>query len=143
MLFGPIDQWENRLDTFGGHALPKLGQVVALQATALHIGVQRIQVLQAQGVRRIPGGVCDFPCDLVPGDAIGHAAQVLQQHHTQGGWQGPEFAQAEFADFLVGMQESNEQHRVQHAVGMRHIGPGNAIDTRQARQRFVEQFGQG
>ena len=80
--------------------------------------------------------------DLVPGDAVSHAAQVFQQHHTQGGRQRPQLAQREFTDFLVGVQKRGEQLGVQHAVGVGHISPGNAIDTRQAFKWVFGKLGQ-
>ena len=72
----------------------------------------------------------DFTCDLVARDAISHAAQVFQQNHTQGSRQGPEFSQVEFADLLIGMQESGKKNRVEDAVGVRYVRPGNAIYAR-------------
>jgi hypothetical protein len=126
----------------GRHALPELGQVAALQAVDLHQGQQLVEFAQAQRLGLVPGGVGDFARDLVPGDAVGHAAQVFQQHHAQGGGQRPEFAEVELADLLVGMQESREQDGVEHAVGVGHIGPGDAVDARQPLQRPVGQLGQ-
>jgi hypothetical protein len=53
--------------------------------------------------------VREFARDLVLGDALGHAAQVLQQHHAQRRGQRPQFAQREFVDVLVGVEEGGEQ----------------------------------
>ena len=63
-------------------------------------------------------------------NVVSHAPQVFQQHHPQRGGQCPQLTQAELVDFLVGMQKGGEQGRVQHTVGMRHIGPGNAVHAR-------------
>ena len=84
----------------------------------------------------------DFPGHLALGNVVGHAAQVFKQHHAQGGRQGPELAQPQFAVFLVGVEKGGEQFRVEHAVGMGHVSPGDAVDAWQAFQRRRCQLGQ-
>ena len=84
-----------------------------------------------------------FARGLVGGHALGQAAQVLDQHHAQGGGQRPHLAQVEFARLLVGAQELHQQVFIEGAVGVGHEGPGHAVDARQAGQRLVQQHRQG
>ena len=84
----------------------------------------------------------DFARQFAARNVVGHAAQVFQQHDPQRRRQGPQFAQAQFAAALVGIQEGGEHFRVQHAVGVRHVSPGNAVHTRQSTQRQHGQLGQ-
>lgn len=91
------------------------------------------------------GGIAVVPVvdDIARGlqrrKAFRQAAQVLDQHHPQGGGQRPEFGQGERALFLIGLEVAGQQLDVEAAVGMRHPRPGDAIDAGQAGQRLVTQ----
>ena len=76
---------------------------------------------------------------LVQRQALGQAAQVLDQHHAQGGGQGPQLGQMQLAGLLVGAQVGHQQRFVESAVGVGHKGPGHAVDPWQADQGLVAQ----
>ena len=116
------------------HALPELGQVTALQATLPHQCVDRIKPAVVQPQRAVPDRMGHFACHLALSDVVSHPAKVFQQHHPQRGRQGPQFAQAQLAAILVGVKKSRKYFRIKDAVGVRHIGPGDAVNTRQALQ---------
>ena len=123
------------------HALPQLCQVTTRDADALHRVVQVVEVLDAQGLGRVPGRVRYFPRDLVARNAVGHAAQVFKQHHAQGGREGPELAEGQFTDLLIGMEKRREKQGIENTVGVCDIGPGNAVDPRKTFQRLADELG--
>ena len=84
----------------------------------------------------------NFARQLALGNAVGYPAQVFKQHDAQCGRQSPQFAQPQFAAILVGVQKSGKNLGIQHAVGMRNVSPGNAVNARQPLQGHVSQFGQ-
>ena len=144
VLLGPQRQCRRRRAgaQFGRHALPQLGQVVALQAVPGHQRIDGVQVSRAERLHTVPDRMGNFAGHFAQSNLVGHAAQVFQQHDAQRGRQGPQLAQAQLAAALVSVEKSGEYLRVQRAVGVRHVGPSNAIDARQALQRRPRQFGQ-
>ncbi|MCY1519163.1 hypothetical protein D9M68_539080 [compost metagenome] len=142
VLFGPAHQRGHVVAVLDGQALPQLREVAVLQAVALQCAVEHVEVLHREVRRCVPGRVRDLARDLVLGNALGHAAQVFEQHHAQGGGQRPQLAEHEFVDVLIGVEEGREQRLVEHAVGVRHIGPRNAVHARQPRQRRRDELGQ-
>ena len=142
MLFGPERQFGRMIQPFHWHALPQLRQVAALQAALDHQCVDRIKVVFAKQVRAVTnrmGNCARYPASR---DFVADPAQVFKQHHAQRGWQGPKFAQAQFAVLLVGVEKRGENFLVQDAVGVSHIGPGDAINARQTFQRCARELGQ-
>ena len=142
MVGCPVRQFFGCLQRVIGHALPHLCQKAAFKASGAHSLSQGLQRVIAELSVCVPNGMGRFACGFAFGDLVGHAAQVFNQHHSQGGRQGPQLTERQLVDLLVGIQKGGEQQRVQHAVGMRHIGPDDAIDTRQAFELLVCQFGQ-
>ena len=142
MPFGPARQHRRRVAVLDRQPQPQLRQVAVLQAAALHRAIDLVELGLRQRVGGIPGGMRHLACHLDGGNAFGHAPQVLQQHHAQGGGQRPQLAERELVDFLVGVEKRHEQLGVQHAVGVRHVGPGDAVDARQPGQRLRDQLGQ-
>ena len=100
---------------------------------------QRRQIAMLDLVAAQVGGLAG---GLVRRHALGQPAQVFNQHHPQGGGQGPHLAQVQGACFLVGAQKLHQQVFIKRAVGVRHKGPGDAVDARQAGQRLVHQHRQ-
>ena len=142
MLFDPLHQRGRVTQQLGRHSLPQLGQVTALQAAFFHQCIDGIQVSVVQHLFVVPDRMGDFERYLALGDIVSHAAQVFKQDDAQGGGQGPQLAQAKFATALVRVEKCGKNFRVQHAVGMRHISPGNAIHARQSLQRRDGKFRQ-
>ncbi len=56
--------------------------------------------------------------------------QILHQRHAQVDGHGPELADAQRLDALVGPHEARERLELEAAVGMGHVGPGQPIDAR-------------
>jgi hypothetical protein len=142
VLLGPAHERGHVLAALHGQALPQLREVAVLQPVALQRAVEHVEVLRREVRRGVPRGVRDLASDLVLGDGLGHAAQVFEQHHAQRGGQRPQLAEREFVDLLVGVEKGREQRLVEHAVRVRHVGPGNAVHARQARQRRRGELGQ-
>ena len=78
-------------------ALRHLGQEGNGHAAPLQQGPKRLQPLHAAGRQPIAHEVGHLARRLVGGQALGEPAQVLDQHHTQRGRQGPHFAQTQLA----------------------------------------------
>ena len=119
------------------HRLRQVGQEHRCHATLLHGcagGIQRqhVQVLAAGGAQ-----AGQLLRGLVAGQALGQAAQVLHQHHTQRGGQRPQLALAQLAGLLVGVEVMHQQRFIKRAVGMGHKRPRHTVHTRQAHQRGV------
>ena len=74
--------------------------------------------------------------------ALGQAAQVLDQHHAQGGGQSPQLAQRQLARVLVGAQKIAQQIFIKGAVGVRHKSPGHPVNARQTGQMGLHQHRQ-
>ena len=142
VAFNPLDQDRRGVELLGWNALPQLGEPGSPQPATRHLRVHPVQMLFADSLGRVADSVRQLPCHLAGRDVIGHPAQVLQQHHPQRRGQGPQLGQPQFADFLVSIEERGKGLRVQHAVGVGHIGPCDAVDARQARQRSAGQLGQ-
>ena len=124
-------------------ALRHLQQESLADTAPLEPGQQLVQCLQAETVEAVAAQIGHFARGLVGRLALGQAAQVLDQHHAQGGRQRPDLAQPELARLLIGEQELDQQLLVEGAVGMGDESPGHAVDARQAGQRRIEQLGQG
>ena len=142
MLLRPATQRRNGFATLDRHSLPQLRQVTASQPEPLHGGMDVVQITNAEVFCLVPGGMRHFARNLVARNAVGHAAQVFQQHDAKRGRKSPQLAQSQFIDFLVGVEKGGEEHWVQHAVGVSHVSPGDAVDTRQALQRLFGQLRQ-
>ena len=85
-LEGPVLQTLRHLGQEGnGHTAP------------LQQGSKRLQPLHAAGRQPIAHEVGYLARRLVGGQALSEPAQVLDQHHTQRGRQGPHFAQTQLA----------------------------------------------
>ena len=115
-----------------------------------HAADTALRQRREQAVQRLRGVVLDVVTAqigqlarcLVGGNALGQAAQVLDQHHTQRGGQGPHLAQVQLARLLVGTQELRQQFLVERAVCVGNKSPRHAVHARQARERFVQEHGQ-
>ena len=140
--FHPLHQRRRAVQVIGRCALPQLREPGAAQPATGHLGVEDIELCFADAIGGIAHRMRQFPRHLARCDFVGHAAEVFEQHNPQGGGQGPQLGQAQLAHFLVSVQERAEDFRVQHAVRMGHVGPGDAIDARQARQGSRRQFRQ-
>ena len=77
--------------------LRHLGQEGNGHAAPLQQGPKRLKPLHSAGRQPIAHEVGHLARRLVGGQALGEAAQVLDQHHTQRGRQGPHFAQTQLA----------------------------------------------
>jgi hypothetical protein len=124
-------------------ALRHLGQKHPADTALVEQGEQLVERRHGGGFNLIGAQVGHLACRLVGGHALGQAAQVFDQHHAQGGGQRPHLAQVQFARLLVGAQKLHQQIFIERAVGVRHEGPGHAIDARQAGQRLFQQHRQG
>ncbi len=113
-----------------------------MQAVLLHQRVNRVEIGVAQPVRAVPNRMGDFARHLALRDGVRHPAQVFKEHDAQRCWQGPKFAQPQFTAVLVGIDKRRENLGVEDAVGVSHIGPGDAIDAWQSFQRRGRQLGQ-
>ena len=98
---------------------------------------QSIQQFGCQALPAVAAQIGHFTGGLVGGHTFSQAAQVLDQHHPQGGGQRPQLPQIEFAPFLVGSQKMQQQVFVESTVGVRNKRPGHAIHTRQTGQGFA------
>ena len=141
---GEITRW---VAGFGGtpavlQALRHLRQKHAAHTPEVHLRQQLIQCLQAVGFDVVAAQVGNFARRFVGCNPFRKAAQVFNQHHTQGGWQGPDFAQVEFAALLVGTQKMHQQIVIKRTISVRHERPRHAVDTRQSRQRLILQYRQ-
>ena len=75
-------------------------------------------------------------------DALGQAAEVLDEHDAKGDGHRPQLADGQRLHALVGLHEPPEHLRVEPAVGVGHEGPGQAVHARVAGQRPLGQLGQ-
>ena len=124
-------------------AVRHLGQELGAHAAGVQQRMQCHQVGQRVGVEVVAAQIGHLAGGLVDGHPLGQAAQVLDQHHPQRGGQGPDLAQCQFAGLLVGHQVVHQQVFVEGRIGVRHEGPGHAVDAGQAGQRRVLQHRQG
>lgn len=113
-----------------GHAAPLHGGAGSIQC-------QPVQVLAARGAQ-----AGQLLRGLMAGQALGQAAQVFDEHHTQRGGQRPQLALAQLTGLLVSVQVLHEQRFIERTVGMGHKRPGHTVHTRQAHQRGVFEHGQ-
>ena len=142
MQIDPVHQHRIGIAQMVRYTLPELGQKAALQASRTHTCQQGVQIVFRQASRRVPHSMRCFTCCFAFSNVVSHPAQVFKQHHPQCGWHGPQLAQTELIDFLVSAQKGGKKSRIQHTVGMRYIGPGNTVNTRQAFKRLACQLGQ-
>ena len=142
VLLHPLQQCGRALRAVRRDALPELRQPGPTQAGVRHLDVQLVELLRRHVAGQVADGMRQFTRDLARRDLVRHPAQVLQQHHAQGGRQGPELGQAQLADFLVGVEEGAQDLGIENTVGMGHIGPGDSIDPGQTFQRCLREFGQ-
>ena len=70
------------------------------------------------------------------------SAQTLNQHHAQRSRQGPHFAELEFTNLLVGLEEVHQQGLVKGAVRVSNECPCHTIYTGQPGQGLIQQYWQ-
>ena len=110
-------------------------------------------VVGPEGLQRVvslPDGVAHGLGDAVglgpglpgPDDPLGQAAQVLHQGQAEGAGHGPHLADGEAGDLLVGVHERLQRLRVEPAVRVSHVLPGEGVDPRVARQLAADQLGE-
>ena len=87
-------------------ALRHLRQEGLADAASFEQREQLVEALRRQRLERGRSRVGDLARRLVRRNALGQAAQVLDQHDAQGGRQCPELAERELARLLVGLEES-------------------------------------
>ena len=75
-------------------------------------------------------------------DTLGQAPEVLHQHDAQRDGYRPQLTDHQWLHALVGVHESTEHLGVEAAVGMRHEGPGDSVDSRIPGQWPLGQLGQ-
>ena len=75
-------------------------------------------------------------------DPFREAAKVLHEHDAQRDRHGPQLADRERRHVLVGAHEATECVRVEAAVGERDVGPGHAVDAREAGELGLGQLRQ-
>ena len=85
-------------------ALRQLAEEGPPHAALVEQGQQLVERGEREGVQLVTAQVGHFACGLVGGHALCQAAQVLDQHHTQGGGQRPHLGELELARFLVRAQ---------------------------------------
>src|SRR6185312_912160 len=73
---------------------------------------------------------------------LGQPPQILHQHDPQRDRDGPEFANRQRLDPLIGANEAAQRFRLEMAVGVRDKCPGQPEYTRISFERSVRQFGQ-
>ena len=77
-----------------------------------------------------------------PHDGAGHSPQVLDEDQPKRGGEGPELPNGQWGDFLVGTDESAKCLRVEAAVEVRYVRPGDPVYPRVAGQVAVRDLGQ-
>ncbi len=92
-----------------------------------------------QAIRQRVGG---FAGGGVIDDDGGQTAQILHQHHRQGGRQRPEFADLQRLHALIGVDEAGQHQWIEAAVGVGDIGPSQRQHARGALERAVGDLGQ-
>jgi hypothetical protein len=75
-------------------------------------------------------------------DALGQAPEILHEHDAQRDRHRPQLADHQGLHALVGEDESTEHLGVETAVGMRHEGPGDSVDSRVPGQWPIGELGQ-
>ena len=75
-------------------------------------------------------------------DLLRQAAEVLDQEDAQGDRGRPQFADGQRLDFLVGAHHAPQALRVEAAVGVRDVGPGETEHSRVAGERPLGQLRQ-
>jgi hypothetical protein len=104
--------WQGRTWTRGTwacQALRKMHQEDAAHTALFGERKQGLQLLQRDLVDA-PCTLCgEFARSLLARNAIDQSAQVLHQHHAQGGGQRPQLALTEFAGLLVGVEKMLQQ----------------------------------
>ena len=127
------------------HAVKHCLAVVTRQQSgpsAFQTEVHRTIHAKQRCIGLIAPGVGVFACRVDRRHALAQAPQVFHQHHSQGGGQRPKLAQCQFTRLLVGVEELEQQRLAERTVGVRDKGPGDAVDTRQARQVGVGKYRQ-
>ena len=99
----PAHQLSGRLCGLVRHALPQLRQKATFKSAVAHAFQQAIEFLVAQRMQVVPDRVGRLACGFAFGNLVSHPAQVFQQNDTQSGGQGPQLAQVQFTDILVGI----------------------------------------
>ena len=108
-------------------------------------------VHQGQKLVKLPCGIASYPVNpqvgdftggFVGGHTFGKAAQVFNRDDSQRRGQRPQLAQSQFPSLLVGTQKPGIEVFIDRAVRVGCQGPSDAVDTRQPRERFVQQYRQ-
>ena len=73
---------------------------------------------------------------------VGQPPQVFHEHDTQGDGDGPQLADVQRLHFLVGSNEAAQHHRVDMAVGVGNVSPGQPEHTRIPGEGTIGQLGQ-
>ena len=120
-------------------ALRHLGQEHTPHTALVELGQQLGKLIDTAFANAVTHQIRHFTRRLVGGNPFRQPTQALDQHHTQGGRQRPQFTQAELARLQVGAQVVAQQVFVECAIGMRHESPRHTVDARQSGQRFVLQ----
>ena len=89
----------------------------------------------------IGGRVGLVALDAADRDLPGKAAEIFNQNDLQGDRGGPEFADRQRLDFLIGADIFDEGFSVETTVGMRHESPCQAEHTWVTRERAGEELG--
>jgi hypothetical protein len=121
-------------------ALDELHQERALQA-APPVGPQLEPQRRARGPlgieQRVGEVVCRAPRAPPGDDAVGQAAEVLDQHRAQDRGRGPQLGERQRGDPLVGDEVVGEPHHVEPGLDVLEPRPGGRQDARRPGERAV------
>ena len=109
----------------------------------IQMGVGLQQRVAGAGVKQLftqhIGFGTGFAC---PHDLVGKATQILHQYQPQTDRDGPQLADGQRLDALVGLDEAGQRVRIEVAVGMRDVGPGQTENAWVAGKGAIGEFRQ-
>ena len=120
-----------------GHREGDVAQAL-LMAPQQRRGLGRPRLAQ-QAVRQRVGLLAHHPGAHHP---LGQAPQVLHQHHPDGDRHGPQLAEGQRLDALIGAQEPRQRLRIEQAVGVGHEVVDQGVDPGVALKGIGRQLGQ-
>ena len=71
-------------------------------------------------------------CDLGANNTYTQAAQIFDQHHSQGNRDRPQFTHGQRLDALIRAHVAQQQVRLKPAVGMCDQSPRHTVDARES-----------
>jgi len=105
---------------------------------------QRVRVgcLAVDAEQAVGNHIGLLTCDAAADNAARGATHVLHEHDAQRDGDRPELTNGERLHALIGAHEPTQCFRIEAAVGVRHVRPGDTEHARVAREVAIRKFRQ-